>query len=66
MNNNLKNILGGEDSLLTIKAQKELIDHRMRSGRNNALLIFFIIFPTVFLFIGGMIYFLFKFLGLIH
>lgn len=64
-NNNLKDVLGGSRSILNVDAQKELIDHRIKAGTRGALKMFFIIFPTIFIFMGIMMYALFKFVGLI-
>jgi hypothetical protein len=48
--------LMGDKSVLNIEAQKELFDHNLKSATNNALKIFFIIFPIMLIVILGIVF----------
>jgi hypothetical protein len=60
-NKHLDSELLGAKSMLNVEAQKELIDHTMEASRKNAIKIFLTIFPvmlvTIFLIVGGILYF---------
>jgi type VI protein secretion system component VasF len=58
---NISEQLMGQKSMLNVDAQKELIDHTLEASRKNAIKIFLTIFPimllTIFLIVGGILYF---------
>ncbi len=54
--------LVGRESVLNVEGQKELIDYQIKATQRLILRIYFVVFPLVFFFVGGMIFILFKFL----
>ncbi len=55
-----------EKSILNVEAQKELVTHQAKTMFRYSMLTMLIIFPVIMITILGMIYFIFRFIGLIR
>jgi hypothetical protein len=64
--NNFPGNLMNRNSVLNVEAQKELVDHTIRASTRNALKIFFIIFPTMIVFILIILFGVFYLSGVIR